>query len=93
MKENTQKFKLEYFVGIEGMVHDHVVWNFMYGWYAYVYDNLIVVEALNKDRTQRIITLPEKLAGLALSKDFKKLICSSAINSTPRQKVDLSASE
>lgn len=65
----------------------------MYGWYAYVYDNLIIVESLNKQRTQRIITLPEKLGNLALTKDFKKLLCSSAINSIPKPKVDLSASE
>jgi hypothetical protein len=48
----------------------------MYGWYAYVYDNLIIIESLNKNRSQRIITLPEKMGSLALSKDFKKLICS-----------------
>jgi hypothetical protein len=64
----------------------------MYGWYAYVYDNLIIVESLNKNRSQRIITLPEKLSTLTLSKDFKKLICSSAFNSNPKQKLDLSAS-
>jgi hypothetical protein len=60
----------------------------MYGWYAYVYDNLIIIESLNKNRSQRIITLPEKMCSLALSKDFKKLICSSAFNSTPRHKGD-----
>lgn len=75
------------------MIHDHVVWNFMYGWYAYVYDNLIIVESLNKNRSQRIITLPEKLSTLALTKDFKKLICSSAFNSNQKQRLDLSASE
>lgn len=93
IKENSSKYKLEYLVGIEPMIHDHVVWNFMYGWYAYVYDNLIIVESLNKNRSQRIITLPEKLSTLALTKDFKKLICSSAFNSNPKQRLDLSASE
>ncbi len=48
----------------------------MYGWYAYIYDNLIIVESLNKARSQRIITMPEKLASLTLTKDYKKLICS-----------------
>ena len=45
-------------MGIEPTAHDHVIWNFMYGWYAYIYDNLIIVESLNKNRSQRIITLP-----------------------------------
>ena len=65
----------------------------MYGWYAYVYDNLIIVESLNKNRSQRIITLPEKLSTLSLTKDFKKLICSSAFNSTQKQKLDTSGIE
>lgn len=43
MKENSGKFKLEYIAGIESTIHDHAVWNFMYGWYAYVYDNMIIV--------------------------------------------------
>jgi hypothetical protein len=86
MRENSKKYKLEYIAAIEPQIHDHVVWNFMYGWYAYVYDNLIIIESLNKNRSQRIITLPEKLCSLSLSKDFKKLICSSAFNSTPKHK-------
>lgn len=65
----------------------------MYGWYAYVYDNLIIVESLNKNRSQRIITLPEKLSTLSLTKDFKKLICSSAFNLTQKQKLDTSGIE
>ena len=58
IKQHSKKYKLEYFMGIEAKAHDHVVWNFMYGWYAYIYDNLIIVESLNKARSQRIITLP-----------------------------------
>lgn len=57
----------------------------MYGWYAYVYDNLIVVESLDKNRSQRIVTMPEKLATLTLTKDYKKLICSSAMNYIQKQ--------
>jgi hypothetical protein len=87
IKENGKKFKLEYFVGAVEM-HDAVAWNFMYGWYAYVADNLLVVESLNKDRTQKIITLPEKISTLTLTKDFKKLICTSAFNATKREKFD-----
>jgi len=62
----------------------------MYGWYAYVYDNLIIIESLNKNRSQKIITLPEKLSTLSLTKDYKKLICSSAFNSAQKQKLDTS---
>ena len=79
-------------MGLESTAHDHVVWNFMYGWYAYIYDNLIIVESLNKARSQRIITLPEKLSSLALTKDFKRLICSSEYNSTRKVKVEMSES-
>jgi hypothetical protein len=86
IRENSKKYKLEYIAGIEPRIHDHVVWNFMYGWYGYVYDNLIIIESLNKNRSQRIITLPEKLCSLTLSRDFKKLICSSAFNSTAKSK-------
>jgi hypothetical protein len=94
IKENSsRKYKLEYLVGIEPNIHDHIVWNFMYGWYAYVYDNLIIVESLNKNRTQKIITLPEKLSTLTLTKDFKKLICTSAFNATKKEKADLSTSD
>jgi WD40 repeat protein len=79
-------------MGIEPAAHDHVVWNFMYGWYAYIYDNLIIVESLNKARSQRIITLPEKLSSLALTKDFKRIICSAQYNSTRRQRAEVSES-
>lgn len=79
-------------MGIESTAHDHVVWNFMYGWYAYIYDNLIIVQSLNKARSQRIITMPEKLGSLALTKDFKRLICSSEFNSIRKNKVQLSES-
>jgi hypothetical protein len=71
-------------VGLEPTTHDHVVWNFMYGWYAYIYDNLVIIESLNKSRSQRVVTLPEKLASLSISKDFKKLLCSSAFNATKK---------
>jgi hypothetical protein len=84
IKENNKKFKLEYIVGLEPTTHDHVVWNFMYGWYAYIYDNLVIIESLNKSRSQRVVTLPEKLASLSITKDFKKLLCSSAFNATKK---------
>ncbi len=71
-------------MGLEPTTHDHVVWNFMYGWYAYIYDNLVIIESLNKSRSQRVVTLPEKLASLSISKDFKKLLCSSAFNATKK---------
>ena len=61
----------------------------MYGWYAYIYDNLIIVQSLNKARSQRIITLPEKLASLTLTKDYKKLICSSQYNCNRIVKAEL----
>jgi hypothetical protein len=47
----------------------------MYGWYAYVYDNLIIVESLGKTRSQRVITMPQKIGSMTLTNDFKKLIC------------------
>ena len=65
----------------------------MYGWYAYIYDNLIVVESLNKARSQKIITMPEKLSTLALSKDFKKLICTSQFNPVKKEKGEVEASD
>lgn len=74
-------------MGIEPAAHDHVVWNFMYGWYAYIYDNLIIVESLSKTRSQRIITMPEKLGALSITKDYKRLICSSVYNSNRKDKV------
>lgn len=52
----------------------------MYGWYAYVYDNLIIIESLSKGRSQRIITMPQKIASITLTSDFKKIICSSQFN-------------
>ena len=92
IKQNNKKYKLQYFLGIEPTAHDHVVWNFMYGWYAYIYDNLIIVQSLGKSRSQRIITLPQKLSSLVLTKDFKRLICSSQYNSTRKTKVEMSES-
>lgn len=56
----------------------------MYGWYAYIVDNLVIVETLNKARTQKIITLPEKISVLLLTKDFKKLICASLFKSNSK---------
>ena len=47
----------------------------MYGWYAYVYDNLIIVESLGQTRSQRVITMPQKIGSMTLTNDFKKLIC------------------
>ena len=79
-------------MGLGGDNHDQVVWNFMYGWYAYIYDNLIIVESLNKARSQRIITLPEKLSSLVLTKDYKRLVCSSKFNANQKQKQDLGSS-
>jgi hypothetical protein len=79
-------------VGIEPYAHNHLVWNFMHGWYAYVYDNLIIVESLAKTRSQRIITMPEKIGSLLLTSDFKRLICVSEYNAKKKQKLDLSAS-
>ena len=52
----------------------------MYGWYAYVYDNMIIIESLNKGRSQRIVTMPQKIGGILLTNDFKKLICVSQFN-------------
>lgn len=52
----------------------------MYGWYAYVYDNLIIVESLGKARSQRIITMPQKIGSMTLTPDYKRLICVSQFN-------------
>lgn len=52
----------------------------MYGWYAYVYDNLIIVESLGKVRSQRIITMPQKIGSMTLTPDYKRLICVSQFN-------------
>ncbi len=77
IKQFRKGFKLEYLAGLEPLGHDHVVWNFMYGWYAYIYDNLVIVESLNKSRNQKIITLPSKLSSMKITKDFKKLLVGS----------------
>lgn len=93
MKQNSKKYSLEFLVGIEPFAHDHLVWNFMYGWYAYSFDNMIIVESLSKSRSQRIITLPQKIGSLALTNDFKRLICVSQFNPAKKERLDLSASE
>ena len=64
----------------------------MYGWYAYTYDNLIIVESLSKSRSQRIITMPQKIGSLTITNDFKKMICVSEFNPAKKQKVDPDAS-
>jgi hypothetical protein len=63
-----------------------LVWNYVFGWFAYTIDNLVIVETLNKERTQKIIPLPEKIGTLLLSKDMKRLVCSSAFNSVKKVK-------
>lgn len=64
----------------------------MYGWYAYVYDNLIIVESLGKNRSQRVISMPQKIGSITLTNDFKKLICISQFNPAKKEKLDLSGS-
>lgn len=64
----------------------------MYGWYAYVYDNLIIVESLGKNRSQRIITMPQKIGSMLLTPDFKRLVCLSQFNPSKKEKLDLSGS-
>ena len=65
----------------------------MYGWYAYCYDNLIIVESLSKSRSQRIITMPQKIGSLTMTNDFKRLICVSQFNPAKKERMDLSSSE
>lgn len=93
IKQSHKKLKLEYLMALEPYAHDHVVWNFMYGWYAYVYDNLIIVESLAKVRSQRIITMPEKIGSMLLTKDFKRLICVGQFNGAKKDKQEMSGSE
>ena len=50
----------------------------MQGWFAYSIDNLIVVEDLKKERSQKIITLPDYVSCMALSRDFKYILAGSA---------------
>lgn len=73
-------------MGLEAHSHDHLVWNYVFGWYAYVLDNLIVVEQLGKERSQKIIPMPEKIGQLILTSDMKRLICCSAFNSIKKPK-------
>lgn len=86
IKEHSKKYSLEYLIGIEPTAHDHIIWNFMYGWYAYVYDNMIIIESLNKARSQRIVTMPQKIGSITLTNDFKKIICVSQFNPTKKEK-------
>ena len=58
IKQNVPQFKIRYLMGLEAFSHDHLVWNYVFGWYAYVLDNLIVVEQLGKERAQKIIPMP-----------------------------------
>ena len=44
-------------------------------------------------RSQRIITLPEKIGALELTKDFKRLICVSEFNPAKKERMDMSGSE
>jgi|JI6StandDraft_1071083.scaffolds.fasta_scaffold15474_5 hypothetical protein len=73
-------------MGLEAFSHDHIVWNYVFGWYAYVLDNLIIVEQLGKERAQKIIPMPEKIGQLLLTSDMKRLICCSAFNSIKKPK-------
>lgn len=91
-QSHSKKYNLEYLIGVEAYAHNHVVWNFMYGWYAYTYDNLIIVESLGKTRSQRIITMPQKIGSMLLTNDFKKLICVSEFNPNKREVADLNSS-
>lgn len=86
IKQNQPNFKIKYLIGYESYGHDNLVWNYVFGWFAYTIDNLVIVETLNKERTQKIIPLPEKIGTLLLSKDMKRLVCSSAFNSVKKPK-------
>jgi len=55
-----------------------VVWNYYFGWFAYSVENLIIVEDLEKERKQRIITLPDFISVLTMSKDGKHLLAGAA---------------
>ena len=41
-------FKMEMLIGYNFNTHDNIVWNYLFGWFAYSVDNLLVIESLNK---------------------------------------------
>jgi hypothetical protein len=86
IKQNQPQFKIRFLVGCESYNHDNLVWNYVFGWYAYTLDNLIVIETLNKERSQKIIPMPERIGSLMITNDMKKLICCSAFNSVKKIK-------
>ena len=46
IKNNPDNFQCDYVIGYNNNCHDNLVWNFMYGWFAYTCENLIIVEEL-----------------------------------------------
>ncbi|EGR29688.1 notchless, putative [Ichthyophthirius multifiliis] len=78
IRDNKEEFLTEFMISYNNDSHENVVWNYMCGWFAYTTQNFIIIENLTKNRNQKIITLPDQISCLALSRDFKYLLAGSA---------------
>jgi WD40 repeat protein len=65
-------------VGFNHNAHDNLIWNYLYGWFAYSCDNLMIIESLNKERCQKTVPLSEPIGCMIISKDMKKIVVGSA---------------
>lgn len=55
-----------------------MVWNYQKGWFAYACENMVIIEELQKERKQKIITLPDQISVLALSANGERLVIGAA---------------
>jgi len=73
---------LDYIVGYNNDAHSNIVWNVPGGWFAYAVENYLVIEQLLSQRSQKVITLPDYISCLALSKDNSTLAIGSVTYNT-----------
>ncbi|KRX04875.1 WD40-repeat-containing domain [Pseudocohnilembus persalinus] len=78
IRDNPSEVSLEYIIGYNNDSHENIVWNYMKGWFAYAVENIIIIEYLDKERTQKIIQLPDYISCMIMSKDFKYIVVGSA---------------
>jgi len=75
----NEQFCVDCIVGFNNDSHDNVVWNYLQSYIAYSVENIVVIEQLSKERRQKLITLPEQISVLQLSRDFQYLLVGAAV--------------
>ena len=72
---NNYKLDLEYCLGLSIYSMNNIVFNKKYNWYAYTANNKIIIEYLNTEKKQKILSdSKDELSCLILSNDLKYLI-------------------